>query len=125
MRHTDRFKAGQSTTTATSCTTCSSTAGRSPWRRLPGETLLVWHGETEIHPPPGLRRIPRTRFCVWPFGSDDYADDLRDDRRLLRPDAIIEVEDPEGAAPLTYLFAFQPPAPRRQELRSSAAMTAS
>ncbi|MDQ3678328.1 MAG: hypothetical protein M3401_16275 [Actinomycetota bacterium] len=74
------------------------------WRRLLGETLLEWHGETEIQPPSGLRRDKDPFLRV---DTDRYASDLRDERpRLLRPDAVVEVEDPDGGTPLTYLLEF-------------------
>jgi hypothetical protein len=76
------------------------------WRRLLGEALIEWHGETEIHPPTGLRRDPRDPFLHVDFDSDQYAENLRDDRpRLMRPDAIVEVEDSDGGTPL-YFLAF-------------------
>jgi hypothetical protein len=68
------------------------------WRRLLGETLIQWHGETEIHPPIDLRRDPRDPFLRVDFDSDQYVENLRDERpRLLRPDAIVEVEDSDAA----------------------------
>lgn len=77
------------------------------WRRLLGEALIEWHGETEIHPPTGLRRDPRDPFLHVDFDSDQYAENLRDDRpRLLRPDAIVEVEDSDGGTPLMYFLEF-------------------
>jgi Replication-relaxation len=77
------------------------------WRRVLGETLIEWHGETEIHPPTGVRRDPRDPFLQVDFDSDQYAENLRDDRpRLLRPDAIVEVEDSDGGTPLTYFLEF-------------------
>jgi pimeloyl-ACP methyl ester carboxylesterase len=68
------------------------------WRRRLGETLIQWHGETEIHPPIDLRRDPRDPFLRVDFDSDQYVENLRDERpRLLRPDAIVEVEDSDAA----------------------------
>jgi hypothetical protein len=77
------------------------------WRRLVGETLLDWHGETEIHPPTGLRRDAKDPFLRVDRHSDRSAENLRDERpRLLRPDAIIEVAADNEGPPLTYLIEF-------------------
>ncbi|MDQ3879776.1 MAG: hypothetical protein M3295_01635, partial [Chloroflexota bacterium] len=76
-------------------------------RRLLGHTLLDWHGETEIHPPAGLLRDPRDERLFVAGGSDRIVSGLRDERpRLLRPDAVIEVENPGSYIPLTYYIEF-------------------
>jgi hypothetical protein len=77
------------------------------WRRLLGHTLLDWHGETEIHPPTDLRRDRNDSRLFVADGSGRIVSDLRDERpRLLRPDAIVEVEDPDSYVPLTYYIEF-------------------
>jgi hypothetical protein len=73
----------------------------------------------------GPSRSAKARFCVGvkaagassvrdgtsdrhvDFDSDQYAENLRDDRpRLMRPDAVVEVEDSDGGTPLMCFLAF-------------------
>jgi hypothetical protein len=56
------------------------------WRRLLGDALIEWHGETEIEPPRAPGRAPLR------LDDDRSVQGLRDDRpRLIRPDAILEI----------------------------------
>lgn len=74
------------------------------WRRLLGEDLVAWHGETELHPQTGLRRDPTDAFLRVERDSEDYVEGLRDEcSRLLRPDAVVEVGDPDGGRPADVL----------------------
>lgn len=77
------------------------------WRRLLGHTLLEWHGETEIHPPADVRRDRSDSRLLVDGRSGGIVHNLRDERpRLLRPDAIVEVEDPDGGTARTYFIEF-------------------
>lgn len=64
------------------------------YRRGVGPALLSWEGETDIEPPAEVR-VPQLRLA-----GDWSAEGLRDPRaRLVRPDAVLEVEaggDDEG-----------------------------
>lgn len=72
------------------------------WRRSLGDRLLTWDGETEIEPPQGLR--PSSPLLV---DGDWSAEGLRDARaRLLRPDALIEVEHGSRDRIWTFLIEF-------------------
>lgn len=57
------------------------------FRRAAGKSLVAWHGETDIAPP---REAAQGQLRL----QDDWsAEDLRDDRaRLVRPDAVLEVQ---------------------------------
>lgn len=70
------------------------------WRRSLGAALVEWSGELEVQPPRDLR--PIAPILV---DGDWSAEALRDARpRLLRPDAMLEVEH-DGLL-LTYLVEF-------------------
>ena len=62
------------------------------WRRLLGDRLLAWEGETQIDPPGGVRKAPlRIR-------GEDTLLGLRDGRaKPLRPDDVVEVVAADGA----------------------------
>ena len=61
------------------------------YRRTLGPALLDWHGETDIEPPPEARQGQLR------LGDDWSAKGLREPRaRLLRPDAVLEIERDDG-----------------------------
>jgi len=71
------------------------------YRRVVGRAFLSWEGETSIAPPPAARKLPER------FEDDWSAEDLRDPRaRLVRPDAVLEVEHEDGAVPWTVFVEF-------------------
>ena len=72
------------------------------WRRLLGERLIEWRGETGIEPPQALRvHRPLMLDGGW------SAEALRDPRpRLLRPDAVVETVRKDGAGSRTFLVEF-------------------
>jgi len=72
------------------------------YRRTLGELLTSWEGETEIVPPAELRKgRPQ-------LGGNWTADGLRDQRpRLLRPDAVLELEsDTDDQADRTIFIEY-------------------
>ncbi len=57
------------------------------WRRLLGDRLLAWEGETQIDPPAGVRKAPLTMG-----GTYITLHGLKDEHaRPLRPDDLLEV----------------------------------
>ena len=72
------------------------------WRRLLGESLLGWWGESAIEPPQGLRaERPLT------LGVTGTVEGLRDARpRLLRPDAVVETLRSDGERVRTLLIEY-------------------
>jgi Replication-relaxation len=73
------------------------------WRRLLGDLLLDWRGESVIEPPQGLRaELPLTLE-----GTYWSVEDLRDPRpRLLRPDAVVEVARKDGQGVRTFFIEY-------------------
>lgn len=69
------------------------------YRRLLGDALLTWEGETDIKAPPGTGRA-QLRL------DDDWSvEGLRDSQqRPLRPDAVIEVARENGTGSRTFLI---------------------
>ena len=68
------------------------------YRRLLGEALLSWQGETDIKPPKQTRALQLRLDDNW------SAEGLRDPKpRLLRPDALLKLRGRRGA-PHTFLI---------------------
>jgi hypothetical protein len=87
----------RSTTTATSSTTCSSTPGCSPGggcSARPCSNVMARGRSTRR---PGWVADPKDPFLPVDPNSSLYAEHLRDERPgLLRPDAILEIEDADS-----------------------------
>lgn len=63
------------------------------WRRLLGERLLAWKGETQIDPPAGTRKASNATG-----GRETIPHGLRDEQaKPLRPDDLVEVAASDGA----------------------------
>jgi hypothetical protein len=61
------------------------------YRRALGDQLVSWEGETSIEPPPEARRAQLR------FEGDWSAEQLREPRaRLVRPDAVLEIDRDDG-----------------------------
>jgi len=62
------------------------------WRRMLGDRLLAWEGETQIDPPPGVRKAPHI-----PSDEDIVLQGLKDTHaKSLRPDDLLELETSSG-----------------------------
>ena len=106
------LRRARSTTTATSCTSSSSTPGCSPTAALLGAALSPGTARPTSTPPPSASDA-QLRL------DDDWsAEGLRDPRaRLLRPDAVLEIERGDGDGTQHLPRRVRPHPPRRQELR--------
>jgi hypothetical protein len=71
------------------------------WRRLLGQRLVAWYGEREIEPPSDIRKQqPR-------LADGRSVSGLRDDRgRLVRPDAIVEIDRESAAGTRAFLIEY-------------------
>lgn len=69
------------------------------YRELLGESLIEWHGETPVHPPPKDRRSQLALVKDW------TATGLKDSTaRPVFPDAVLEIKRPDGRPPRTFLL---------------------
>lgn len=71
------------------------------WQRALGPTLVTWDGESEFEPPLELRRAELR------LDDDRSVEGLRDTRpRLVRPDAVLEVERRDGNGTTFFLIEY-------------------
>jgi hypothetical protein len=71
------------------------------WQRMLGPALVSWDGETEFEPPVELRRAEMR------LDDDRSIEGLRDPRiRLVRPDAMLEVERRDGDGTTFFLIEY-------------------
>jgi hypothetical protein len=69
------------------------------YRQLLNESLMEWHGETPIHPPPKHRQSELAQAKDW------TATGLKDPTaRPVFPDAVLEIKRPDGRPPWTFLL---------------------